>query len=936
MLVPVNGLSAQRQHQLLAQASVIDYRRGQFVFCEGERDNFAFFLLEGELDLLAHGQLVKHIVGGTPGARYALAQLQPRQLSARAKGPVNVLRIDRNLLDKLLALDGSCGAADVEVRGIEVEDDDDWMTRMLQSELFARVPAANIQRIFTKLEPVSCKAGDVVVQQDDPGDYYYIIQEGRCEVSRCTASGKIPIKLAELGPGDAFGEEALVADSKRNATVAMLSDGELMRLTKADFIELIKKPLLSAVSYADGSRLVAERGAKWLDVRFPEELEQGGIGGSINQPLNTLRMHSQRLDRAQCYIVCCDSGARSAVGAFLLSERGFNVHCLEGGLLAYGLLDARLDEPAGAGGSPADLACDDALELFDDEADLEFWEDRMEGTDTVKATRVAAIVPASHQSEEEQIRTGTYEAMVDESSVVDADIKVQALRTELAKANLQLDEARRAKEQAEAAKLESEQSVSKRLQTEREKLVREAEQARQVWEEAQRLKAESERAQQEARVQTERERNQRTEELAEANRQSEEAKRLKEEAEAAKKQAELYAEQRLRDEEQKLAAEEQRAREIWEEAERLKKELELEKRRAEEEAERRHRKQEERIQDMQAEAERRMCEEQKKLEESYAWQAEELARLKQMKEEAENQLCAERDRLQIESEEARNRLTEAKRIQREVEQAKLESTREAERREQRQLELESKLRDEINAKVDSERRKLEAEFAHNAEELERARLERDAAEAARLAAADEAERIIREYKETHEMLRQRQEDKLRTERERLENEANRLSEMMKETERAKENALATQRESEAQMKALKASRADHMDAAGTITPQLASEIVAVTAELTDARAKYAVADQAHRNLEKAALTNQYHLDEQRDEETHAHKHFEQEIEDWLREQDKALNSDLQQQILANQRSHLERIKKRAQTARQAAKAHDQQLIEELANKLRET
>lgn len=247
MLVPINGLSPQRQQQLLAQAVALEFGPREFVFREGDRDNYAFFLLEGRLELLAQGQLVKKLEGGLGDGVHPLAQLQPRQLSARAKTRVTVLRADRGLMDKLLAIDGAADMQQVKVSEINAADDGDWMTRMLQSELFSRVPAANIQRIFTKLESISVKANDVVVEQDAPGDFYYIIQKGRCEVTRQTAKGKAPIKLAELGPGDSFGEEALVSDSQRNANVRMLSDGELMRLVKDDFVELIKTPLLSAV-----------------------------------------------------------------------------------------------------------------------------------------------------------------------------------------------------------------------------------------------------------------------------------------------------------------------------------------------------------------------------------------------------------------------------------------------------------------------------------------------------------------------------------------------------------------------------------------------------------------------------------------------------------------------------------------------------------------
>ena len=387
MLVPVNGLSPQRQQQLLAQSETLDFGPREFVFREGDRDNYAFFLLDGRLELLAQDQLVKKIEGGIGDGVYPLAQLQPRQLSACAKTQVTVLRANRGLMDKLLAIDGAGEIQQVKVSEIEADDDGDWMTRMLQSELFSRVPAANIQRIFTKLEAIDVKAGDVITEQDAPGDYYYIIQHGRCEVTRKTARGKAPIKLAEIGPGDAFGEEALVSDSERNANVKMLSDGELMRLKKKDFVELIKKPLLSALDLNEGRQRVEQEGAQWVDVRFPEEHAIGAIEGSINQSLNTLRMNADRLDKDKTYIVYCDSGSRSSVAAFLLSERGFDVHCLRGGLLEYGILSA------------TDQRFSDDLnnsEFGDAELTIE-----TDASGDLPIT-VAALVPASHQSEIEQ------------------------------------------------------------------------------------------------------------------------------------------------------------------------------------------------------------------------------------------------------------------------------------------------------------------------------------------------------------------------------------------------------------------------------------------------------------------------------------------------------------------------------------------------------
>ena len=521
MLVPVNGLSPQRQQQLLAQSETLDFGPREFVFREGDRDNYAFFLLDGRLELLAQDQLVKKIEGGIGGGVYPLAQLQPRQLSARAKTQVTVLRANRGLMDKLLAIDGAGEIQQVKVSEIEADDDGDWMTRMLQSELFSRVPAANIQRIFTKLEAIDVKAGDVITEQDAPGDYYYIIQHGRCEVTRKTARGKAPIKLAEIGPGDAFGEEALVSDSERNANVKMLSDGELMRLEKTDFVELIKKPLRSALDLNEGRQRVEQEGAQWVDVRFPEEHAIGAIEGSINQSLNTLRMNADRLDKDKTYIVYCDSGSRSSVAAFLLSERGFDVHCLRGGLLEYGILSA------------TDQRFSDDLnnsEFGDAELTIE-----TDASGDLPIT-VAALVPASHQSEIEQDSVSAPRpSNVDE--VVASEVRAQALKAELGKANIKLEEARRYKEQAERAREQLEVEASETLRTERQRLTEDADKAKQQLDEAKALKAELAKAKDDAKKQAAELEKKRIADLEEANRQAEEARQLKKELAQAKRDA---------------------------------------------------------------------------------------------------------------------------------------------------------------------------------------------------------------------------------------------------------------------------------------------------------------------------------------------------------------------------------------------------------------
>ena len=588
-LVPLGGLSSASQSELLAKAEVLRFRRGDNVFREGDSDPYSFFLLEGRLELLSGGQTIQRLAGGSPSAAHALAQLQPRKMTARAETEVRVLRIERELLDTLVAAESPNASAAMEVDEIDAEEDGDgdWMTRMLQSKLFSHLPASNIHRIFSLLEHIEVKQGLTVVSQGEPGDYYYVIAQGRCEVTRSAGPGAPGYRLALIGPGDAFGEEALVAGSTRNATVSMLTDGQLVRLPKEGFVELIQRPLLSGVSLEQGRNIVTARGAAWLDVRFPEEHQRNGLDGSINHPLNTLRMHSGRLDAGRTYIVYCDSGTRSAVAAFLLAERGFDVHYLEGGLARYGLGNG--SAPPAPTVKPVVVAApapqlDNDMTLHDDaEASLE------------SLGPIIVPVPKSHQTAAEGGRDPAVEAAalavdleLNEMRIADARVRAGASDVEAqAAARAEADAARaeavrkataearaEAEEQAriaieaararltaelEQARLEAQKAADLLLQEQKRRLAAAAAKARRELQEAQKIKAEAERARAEAeaavelvqqrqmheQVRLDSERKQHDEErlsaeksrleaaAASARRELEEAQRIKAEAEAA-------------------------------------------------------------------------------------------------------------------------------------------------------------------------------------------------------------------------------------------------------------------------------------------------------------------------------------------------------------------------------------------------------------------
>jgi CRP-like cAMP-binding protein/rhodanese-related sulfurtransferase len=327
---PIDSLKKDNLAALVKKTKVRDAQAGETLFREGDAEKRTVYVLSGTVELREGTATVGKISGGSDDARNPLSPKLPRHHTAVAVTPVEYITIDSDLLDVMLTWDQTGSYEVSELRG-EASGTDDWMTTLLQTKAFHKIPPANIQAIFMRLQQVNHRAGDVVIKQGDEGDFFYVITRGKCVVTRETPLNKEGIRLAELQVGDTFGEEALISEAKRNATVAMETDGSLMRLGKEDFRKLLNEPMLDWVDAA-GAEKVIQEGGQWLDVRLPSEFEAYHNEGAINVPLYFIRLKLKTLDPSVKYVVCCDTGRRSSAGAFILNERGFQTYVLKGGL----------------------------------------------------------------------------------------------------------------------------------------------------------------------------------------------------------------------------------------------------------------------------------------------------------------------------------------------------------------------------------------------------------------------------------------------------------------------------------------------------------------------------------------------------------------------------------------------------------------------------
>jgi CRP-like cAMP-binding protein len=332
-LSPLDGLQKENLESLVKKTAIHTLESGRVLFKEGDQKKRTIYVIKGELILLSGGEEVTVIEGGSKEAKHPVAHVIPRKVTAKARSRVEYLAIDSDLLDVMLTWDqtGSYEVNELGLGGDDKDSSDDWMLTLLQTKAFHKIPPANIQAIFMRMQQVNHKAGDVVIKQGDEGDFFYVVINGGCSVTRETPLNKDGIKLADLGVGDTFGEEALISDARRNATVTMSADGSLMRLAKEDFKSLLNEPLLKWVSKEQANEIVS-KGGVWLDVRLPSEFENFHEPDAVNIPLYFIRLKLSTLDTNKQYVVVCDTGRRSSAGAYILNERGFDAFVLRDGL----------------------------------------------------------------------------------------------------------------------------------------------------------------------------------------------------------------------------------------------------------------------------------------------------------------------------------------------------------------------------------------------------------------------------------------------------------------------------------------------------------------------------------------------------------------------------------------------------------------------------
>ncbi len=323
-LIPLKDMGRDHLVELFKYSQTRFIYKGQTIFSAGSVDDAHVYLLYGEVTLYDTEGNKERVKGRD--TLLPLVHNQPRLHTAIAKTDCSILSISSAWLDKLLTWSQVADYLHTIIsREPNYDEDHEWMMNILSSNLFFKVPPINVEKIFSEITTRLVYKDEVIIHQGQVGNECYFIKEGDACVTHIV-DGEREV-LAYIGGGRCFGEDALVKDTARSATVTMTGDGVLMCLDKHDFYQLLQEPEVSMITLRELDAL-GESIPVMVDVRSDSEYALSHYPGSVNVPLHLLAIKARQLLLTVDYVIYCDTGRRSKAATCLLTEQGFKVSCL--------------------------------------------------------------------------------------------------------------------------------------------------------------------------------------------------------------------------------------------------------------------------------------------------------------------------------------------------------------------------------------------------------------------------------------------------------------------------------------------------------------------------------------------------------------------------------------------------------------------------------
>lgn len=251
-------LPDEAHEQLIARLEPCEVSAGAVVVREGEDGDHYFLIASGEAEVWSakgrrrqtlpsgrqdgewfpdprHHTLLGRLGAGDGFGELALLLGGKRRATVRAVTDLVLYRLDRETFTRTVN----------QHRGLAMALEEEMTLRSVvnllgQDSPFSTLPPEGFRWLALRLQPVHYETGQEIVRQGETADAFYIVRAGNVEVVVQQPDGT-EHRIDLLDPGAPFGEQALVTGQPRSATVRALAPTEVLRLSRADFEEVVQR-----------------------------------------------------------------------------------------------------------------------------------------------------------------------------------------------------------------------------------------------------------------------------------------------------------------------------------------------------------------------------------------------------------------------------------------------------------------------------------------------------------------------------------------------------------------------------------------------------------------------------------------------------------------------------------------------------------------------
>lgn len=206
------------------------FEQGKKVITEGEDGDYLFVIEKGALDCIkvinGEEKVVKTCSQGDVFGELALLYNCPRAASVVAKEPCVCWQLDRESFNHI-------------VKDAAVKRRNKYDNFLKSVALISSIDAYERSQIADALKSETYKKGDMVVKQDEPGDKFYIIEEGSLYAVKTTPT-EGEKRVMDYKVGDYFGELALLKNQPRAASIIVASDSaKVLSMSRMSFNKML-------------------------------------------------------------------------------------------------------------------------------------------------------------------------------------------------------------------------------------------------------------------------------------------------------------------------------------------------------------------------------------------------------------------------------------------------------------------------------------------------------------------------------------------------------------------------------------------------------------------------------------------------------------------------------------------------------------------------